>query len=287
VTTVVAVAVLIPTYNRGTKVLETLRQIQRCNPLPSEIWVHIDLSDGRLEAVLTAQFPEVRVISAIDRVGPGGGRHRCLQQCEAPLAVSFDDDSYPCETDFFERVRVRFAELPDAAVIGGAIWNANQSELARVESLVRKSSFTGCGCAVRLSAYREIKGYVPRPVAYGLEETDASLQFFARNWNIYEAGELRVFHNTTLSHRQHPEITRGFVANVALLAFLRYPVWIWPWGLLQLGNTVLYCVRVGRWRGVLSGLLRIPADCFAFRSYRSVLPTRAVVGFLRFRRATP
>ena len=286
-TAVVSVAVFIPTYNRGTKIFETLRRIQLCDPLPAEIWVHIDLADGQLEAALAAEFPDVSVISSVDRIGPGGGRHRCLQHCDVPLAVSFDDDSYPCEVDFFERVRVRFNEMSDAAVIGAAIWHPHQAELPRVESLLQKSSFTGCGYAIRLSAYRETAGFVPRPVAYGLEETDLSLQLFACNWRIYEAGELRVFHDTALSHHQRPEITECVVANTALLAFLRYPMWLWFWGLLQLGNTVRYCLRAGRWRGVLPGLMRIPSDCFAFRRYRRVLPTSAVVGFLRVRRASP
>src|SRR5262249_31222328 len=98
---VAAVAAIIPTYNRGLAVLSVLGKIQDCDPRPSEIWVHIDCADGILEGEITRRFPEVRILTAIDRLGPGGGRHRCLSACTSPYAVSFDDDSYPVDADFF------------------------------------------------------------------------------------------------------------------------------------------------------------------------------------------
>ena len=281
----VAVAVVIPTYRRGDKVLTTLRKIMACDPLPAEIWIHVDQTDGLLEAQLAEQFPTVRVISSTGRLGPGGGRHRCLELCAAPLAVSFDDDSYPCDSDFFERVVTLFAEHPNAGVVGAAIWHPHQAEIPRATTLVRKLGFTGCGHAIRLSAYRDIPGYVPRGVAYGMEEADVSLQLFARKWTIYESGELRVFHDTALAHHRSPEITEGVVTNVALLAFLRYPVWFWFWGLLQVGSMIRFCLRAGRWRGVFTGVVGIPAVCLAFRRFRHVLPTRAVFDYLRSRSA--
>ena len=66
-------------------------------------------------------------------------------------------------------------------------------------------------------------------VAYGMEETDVSLQLFAAGWDIYHAGRLRVFHDTDLAHHDSPEIVSGYVANVGLFAFLNYPVVGWYW----------------------------------------------------------
>src|SRR5262249_5767843 len=98
------VAVTIPTYNRGSKVISVLEKIQKCDPQPAEIWVHVDLGDSILERELIRRFPKVGVLSSPVRLGPGGGRHRCLLSCNAPYAVSFDDDSYPVDTDFFHHV---------------------------------------------------------------------------------------------------------------------------------------------------------------------------------------
>ena len=276
---------VIPTYGRGDRICVTIEKLQACDPGPSEIWVHVDQATGELEGELSRKFPSVRVIASKDGIGPGGGRHRCLQACTAPLAASFDDDSYPIDTDFFARVARLFERYQDAALIGATIWHRQQPAMAASSNCERSVSFTGCGHIVRVAAYRSIMGYVPRPIAYGLEETDVSLQFFATGQVIYKSADLRVFHDTDLKHHQSKDITECVVANAALMAFLRYPVWLWSWGVLQLLSTVVYCLRVGRWRGVGSGLVRIPSDCIALRRYRLALPSRTIIDFLRARRA--
>jgi GT2 family glycosyltransferase len=281
----VGVAVIIPTYQRGDKICSVLEQIFRCDPLPSEVWVHADRSDGRIEAELSNRFPDVRVIGSTEHVGPGGGRRRCLLQCSTPFVVSFDDDSYAVDRDFFERVVTLFNSHPDAAILGATIWLRGEVEVERRETLHERLTYAGCGHAMRLSAYRDIKGYIPRPIAYGVEENDVSLQLFAKGYKIYESGELRVFHDTKLEHHRNAAVVECVVANVALLAFLRYPVWLWSLGALQLASIVVYCLRVGRWRGVAAGLMRIPADCLAFRPFRETLPSKAVIAYLQARRA--
>jgi glycosyltransferase involved in cell wall biosynthesis len=278
------VAVVIPTYNRGTTVLSTLRRIYSCDPRPAEVWVHVDAADGILEAELANQFPEVGVLTSPIRLGPGGGRHRCLLACKAPYAASFDDDSYPKDVDFFYRVAQLFSQHPRAGVIGASIWHRHEAPKVRVESLRQMPSFTGCGHAIRLAAYRQLRGYLPRPVAYGMEESDVSLQMFAAHWQIFEAGDLRVFHDTELKHHQSPEITSGYVTNIGLFAFLNYPVIGWGWGLLQLANVIAFSIRMGRIRGLWSGILSIPAECYRNRQRRNPIAWSTVRSFLRFRR---
>jgi GT2 family glycosyltransferase len=283
--TTVPIAVIIPTYQRGNRVFVTLAKILLCDPLPAETWVHVDQSDGKLEVELAQRFPAVRILSSRDRLGPGGGRQRCLEACGSAYAVSFDDDSYPLDGDFFQRVLELFEAHADAAVIGARIWHRNQLPESRTASFVRKPSYTGCGYAIRLSAYRQTRGHVPRPVPYGMEETDIAILLFANNWRIYESGELRVFHDTELAHHQRAEITKGVIANTALYAFLHYPVYLWPWGLLQLGNMIWFCIKKGRLRGILPGLASIPADCVQHLKLRRPLPHRTVRDYLVFRRS--
>ena len=129
-TNTVAVAVIIPTYNRGLAITSVLEKIQECNPRPAELYVHIDCADGKLEGELARRFPSVNVLTSPRRLGPGGGRHRCLQVCSTPYAVSFDDDSYPVDADFFGRVVQLFAEHPRAAIFGASIWYPHEREKA-------------------------------------------------------------------------------------------------------------------------------------------------------------
>jgi GT2 family glycosyltransferase len=281
---VIPIAVVIPTYRRGRKVLDTLKQIYRCDPQRIEIWIHVDESDGKLEGKMISNFPSVRVISSPQRIGPGGGRHRCLELCKSPIAVSFDDDSYPLDLDFFLRVNELFSSAPDVAVIGARIWHRHQKPEPCADKLAQKVCFTGCGHAVRLNAYRMTRGYLPLPVSYAMEEVDISLQLLSRGWKILESSGLRVYHDTELSHHQSAETTAGFISNVGLFAFLNYPARFWGRGFLQLCNIIWFSLRLGRIKGIIPGLFRIPLVCFKYRNYREPLSANIVEHFLRGRR---
>ena len=154
----VPVAVIIPTYRRGRRVFGTLERVLQCDPAPAEILVHVDESDGTLEAEIWRLFPAVTVLSSNVRVGPGGGRHLCIERCRSPYAASFDDDSYPYNVDFFEQLMAIFAANPDAAVVAGSISFPHQPPKPRAPGLRQTPGFVGCGHAIRVSAYRAISG---------------------------------------------------------------------------------------------------------------------------------
>ena len=137
---------------------------------------------------------------------------------------------------------------------------------------------------MRVSAYRALPGYLSSPVPYNIEETDFALQLFDAGWQIYKSGELRVFHDTTLVHHQQKEIIAGTISNVALFAFINYPIILWPYGILQLINIVLFCIRDGRLSGILRGLAEVLPRCYRHRYDRRPLPVRAIVRYLRARR---
>jgi GT2 family glycosyltransferase len=280
----VPIAVIIPTYNRGMAILSVLEKIKECTPKPAEIWVHIDSSDGILEGELNRRFPRVGVLKSPIRLGPGGGRHRCLQACNTPYAVSFDDDSYPVDPDFFSSVERLFLQHPRVAIFEASIWHRHEAAKTRTKSLAPIPSYIGCGYAIQLAAYRQVRGHLPRPVPYGMEEMDLSLQLFEAGWQIFQTGNLRVFHDTELKHHQSPEITSGAIANVALYAFLHYPFIGWGWGFLQVANKIAYCIRRGRIRGICTGLFSIPGDCYRNRQYRKPVQWHTLRRFINFNR---
>ena len=281
----VPISVVIPTYNRGRAVLSVLDRICRCDPVPSEILVHVDMADGALESDLRDRFPDVRVLTSEKRLGPGGGRDRCLRACTTPYAVSFDDDSYPVDPNFFASIEPLFERYPRVAILAATIWHRHEPEQARSDALLPSPSYIGCGYAIRLAAYRAVRGYLPRAVPYGMEESDLSVQLYGSGWQIYAARDLRVFHDTSLRHHQSPEITAGSIANVGLFAFLHYPVRGWVLGVAQVANKVWFCLRMGRLRGICSGILSIPIDCYRHRRYRNPLPWPVLREFLQFCRA--
>jgi GT2 family glycosyltransferase len=280
----VPIAVIIPTCTGRSGLSSLLEKIDKCDPQPAEIWVHIDMLNGAFESLPHQLPPDVRVVKSPKRLGPGGARHRCLLACTTPYAASFDDDSYPVDPDFFGRVWELFSQHSRAAIFGATIWHRHEHTRTRAESLVLRPSYLGCGYAIRLAAYRQVRGYLPRPIAYGLEESDLSLQLFEAGWQIYEAGDLRVFHDTELKHHQASEITSGTIANVGLYVFLHYPFIGWGRGLLQLSNKVFYCIRMGRIGGICSGLFRIPGECYRNRQHRKPIPWQTLKEFHHFNR---
>lgn len=279
------VAVIIPTYNRGTAVVSVLERVLACNPQPAEIWVHIDQSDGVLERQLVERFPGVHILTSTNRLGPGGGRHRCLLACGVPYAVSLDDDSFPLDADFFATVDRLFSENPRAGIFGTQIQHRGEPTNPRTEVLRRIPNFVGCGHAVRLTAYREVRGYLSVPAAYEIEEADLSLQLFRVGWTIYESGQLRVFHDTDLVHHRSAEVTSAAITNVALNAFLHYPLLAWGWAAVQVFGKVIYCVRMRRFSGILRGIWSIPGACWRNRRFRRPVSWRTLVTYLTFRRS--
>jgi GT2 family glycosyltransferase len=117
-----------------------------------------------------------------------------------------------------------------------------------------------------------------------MEETDLSIQLFAAGWQIYEAGQLRVLHDTDLKHHESPEYNAGGITNVGLFIFLHFPVAHWGSGLLRIANRVAYSLRNGHFRGVFSGITQIPIVCYHYRRFRRPIDWSTLRRYLAFRR---
>jgi len=278
------VAVVIPTYNRGPAVLRTLKRVYACNPPPDETWIHVDAADGSLEAAIMTEFPEVHVLTSAERVGPGGGRHRCLMSCSSSYAVNLDDDSYPFDADFFFSVASIFDENPEVALVDAQIWHRGEEEILRGSELRPTLKFTGCGHAIRVAAYRSTSGYLSEPVAYGVEENDLAMQMFARNLQLWKSQALRVFHDTDRSAHSNPQIVSGYVSNMALLTFLNYPVYLWFMGIFHVCSVIASCIERRRFDGIARGLALIPGKLYRRRGDRRPLSGGQVIRFLIARR---
>jgi hypothetical protein len=117
-----------------------------------------------------------------------------------------------------------------------------------------------------------------------MEEVDLALRLHARGDKILTTRWLRVFHNNDLRHHADPRITAGSIANLALLAYLRYPVTLWILGMGQCANRLLWLLRHGRRRGIVKGVTMIPAHLWANHRYRLPVSTGALRSYLALRR---
>jgi GT2 family glycosyltransferase len=281
----VKISAIVTAYERIEQTLATLRVIQSCAPVPREILVHVDANQVECENAIRAAFPDVRIIRSDEQIGPGGGRNKLVDAAQCESIASFDDDSYPIDSDYFERAVKLFQQFPDASVICAALYHAGESIGLDERSAQWTADFSGGACIYRRQAFLDAGGYVPLPVAYGMEEVDLALRLHSRGGKILTTPWLRVFHNTDLKRHSEPHVTAGSIANLALLAYLRYPVSLWAIGAGQCANRLLWLLRHGRYRGILKGVTMIPAHLRAHHRHRLPLTKRAVRSYLALRRA--
>jgi GT2 family glycosyltransferase len=278
------ISAIVTAYERIEQTLETLRIIQSCTPPPDEVLVHVDANRRDCEEAIRKAFPAVRVLRSKEQVGPGGGRNKLVDAAQFEFVASFDDDSYPIDADYFARGAKLFEQFPDASVICAALYNVGEAIGLDDRQAQWTADFSGAACLYRRQAFLDTGGYVPLPVAYGMEEVDLAIRLHSRGGRILTTRWLRVFHNNDLQHHADPRITAGSIANLALLAYLRYPVSLWGIGVGQCANRLLWLLRHGRRRGILKGVTMIPAHLRAHHRYRLPVSGAAVRSYLALRR---
>lgn len=265
----VPVSAIIPTWRRLAPLRKTLDVIRSCEPSPAEILVHVDAGDDETAPWLHENVPEVQVLESDERRGPGGGRNRLMAASSQPYVASLDDDSYPLDADYFARVVEAFDRHPEAGMIAAVITLREKDPEPVQNEAEEVALFTGCGCIYRRRAWREVNGYIPRAVAYGLEEVDLALQMLDEGWKIFRDHRLRIRHDTNLTHHNNPEQTASTIVNTALLPYIRYPKRYWLWGAAQYLNKIRWFIAAGRTEGIEWGLRNTISKLWEYRGLRS------------------
>jgi GT2 family glycosyltransferase len=279
-----SITAIVTAYRRIDQTLFTLEKIKECSPPPDEILVHVDGNQTEFANAVRRTFPEIKVLVSETNVGPGGGRNKLINAAANELVASFDDDSYPLDVDYFARLARTFANYRDAWIVTALVFERGvaQTPLANYGEWV--ADFSGGACAYRRDEFLRTGGYVPLPLAYGMEEVDLAIRLHARGGRVLRDRSLRVFHDTDLSHHNAPRITSASVRNLAMLTFLRYPLVLWPIGVAQLLNRVSWLTTHGRHAGLVSGLLSIPFIPFRYGYYRGPVSITTLLSYLKLRR---
>jgi GT2 family glycosyltransferase len=281
----VKLTAVIPAFNRIGKCIETLAKIYNCVPRPAEVIVHVDADRQEYAREIQRAFPQTKMLGSVKRVGPGGSRNKMIEAASYDLVASFDDDSYPLDCDYFQKVVQVADALVDASIISATLYHPGERIEAPTSAIVRVADFPGCACIYRRDHFKKFGGYLPIAVPYGIEEVDLALRYCSRGAAIYHTGYLRVFHDNERLEHADASITAASIVNIALLAFLRYPVLCWPIGVWQVIRRIVWLIKVGRVAGIFQGVTRIPVELLKFRRNRNALPISAILSYLRLRRS--
>ena len=278
------ITAIVTAFQRLDQTIVTIERLQGCEPRPDEILVHLDGADPALSKALAQKFPGLTLLSSARMVGPGGARNKLVESAAHEIVASFDDDSYPIDTDYFARVAELFARVPAASVVGAHVYHQHQAVAPDAKTAEWVADFSSGACAYRREHFLATGGYLPLETAYGMEEVDLALRLHAQGRRVLQSRWLRVFHDTDLARHADPEVTAGSVANIALLTYLRYPVTLWIVGVGQWLNRIQWLLGHGRRRGVMRGIASIPATVRRHRAARRLVPGAAVRSYLRLRR---
>lgn len=199
-----------------------------------------------------------------------------MEMAKNQWVVTFDDDSWPESPDFFARLEKVIDVNPKAGVLAFPINVRGQKPTHWPKDIQQASCFENCGCAIRREAFLQTEGFLPLRHAYGMEEADVSLQLLDKGWQILNVPNLWVYHDTGMEHHASPAVNAAQITNTALLAFLRYPVTLWPLGILQTLNRVKYAISMRRFRGIMKGLWDIPFVCRKYRLPRKPVKAETV-----------
>ena len=149
---------------------------------------------------------------------------------------------------------------------------------------MRIAVYSGCGCVFRRSWLLRVAGFVPLPVAYGMEEVDVSLQLHAAGGVIVHDPQLQIRHDHPPGEpRDISRFNALLLANALLLPFLRYPAWLFPIGLAQWFNRMLWMIRSGNQQGLLRGIGMFPGYSWKYRKFRRVVSAGKLAEWLELR----
>ena len=280
-----SVTAIITAHKRIERTLKTLEVILHCDPTPAEVIVHVDQNQTDCADAIRQSFPDVKVLVSETQLGPGGARNKLLKAAKYDLVASFDDDSFPLDSNYFARAETIYRKLPNASIICAALYHPGEVVAPDDQYGAWCADFTGGACVYDRRAFLATGGYVPLPIAYGMEEVDLALRLHAQGGRILKTTWLRVFHDTNLDRHADPEVTSRSIANLALLAYLRYPPSLWPLGVVQCANRILWLVRHKRWRGIGLGISMIPRHLRVHQKYKMRIGHKYIRSYLALRRA--
>lgn len=261
----VPISVAIPCYGHEVALATTLGHIFACDPLPQEVLLHFDGGwIPQRDFSACAPVP-VRIFNSSQKIGPGGGRDLLFKEADCEIVCSFDDDSWPLDAFYFKRALELMNAFPDAAFASPAVYLREKPQMQCLSEVSESVYFEGSASITRRSHYLKLPGYVPVPDAYGVEEVDISLQAHAAGFEILNCPWIRAWHDRPHVDNEHSVLP--WIRNEVLLAYLRYPCWLQPWGWIRAFRHVMMHAATVNLFTLIKQIALAPAHCVAYRRY--------------------
>ncbi len=220
------ISVMITTRNRSADLRKTLNQLTKMDPLPLEVLVCADgCSDDTVDMVREV-FPWVHLTVNTVGLGSVGSRHKLMGVVSGDWAMSLDDDSYPLDNDFFDRVMSLCDAHPEAGVITfpelndcDRYANPEQTPSSRGRYV---SAYANCAALTRVVSYSRSPGF-PEMFFHMYEEPDYALQCYADGYAVWFDPSLTIRHHMSPVGRRLMRIHQLGARNELWSVWMRCP----------------------------------------------------------------
>lgn len=257
---VVPLSIIVPAFQPGAHLVETLASIERQTVAPSEVVVVDDGSDPPIER--PSLGPSVRLLK-INHSGIAGARNAGIRATTAPLVHICDHDDV-LEPTFVERMSAAFRTQTSLDVVHGVCGFIDQSGAllpgrlpyrqppagstrAILATLLSENYIGSVAAVFRREAFTRIGGF--RPLDY-VQDWDFWLRLASTGSQFCHVPEVVAW------HRVHPEQQSREAHRVSILeesldmvSDLCLPIGMWPARRRALAKHHLHASRVLRARG--------------------------------------
>ena len=197
-------AVVITSYNRCDDLRRTCTQLRKLDPPPDEIIICLDGCTDDSREMLARDFPESRVIENATPQGSIPARDRAFRLVTSDLIVTLDDDSYPLDPAFLEKVSQLVAQHPEAAAF--TFPEIRDDGLPADPRMGPDSpahyvrDFPNCAGVMVRSIYGSVATYQPF-FSHAYAEPDYCLQLYAAGYTVRFEPSLHIRHHFTPHQR--------------------------------------------------------------------------------------
>lgn len=226
------ISVMITTRNRIEDLKRTVERLSSLNPSPHEILICADGCEDETVDFLKNSFPQVHLFENYVSIGSVGARKALLKEATGDWVLSLDDDSYPLDSDFIEKIESVISRHPEAAVVtfpeerdGGTFVSQNKTPESPGHYV---SSYANCGAVMNRRFYLDQPGF-PVFFVHMYEEPDYALQCYAAGASVWFEPSLVIRHHQSPSQRNQMRRHHQNARNELWSAWMRCP---WPWVLL-------------------------------------------------------
>jgi GT2 family glycosyltransferase len=282
---------MITTRNRCPDLQRTLARVSNLKPAPDEILVTADDCGDDTVEMVRRNYPHCVLTVNATNQGSIYSRDRMLRAAVGDIVLSLDDDSYPLDDDFFDRLKECFLSHPEVSVVAFPELRDDGSYVPSFKTPKVPghyvSAYANGAAAMRRQDYLQTEGF-PAFFVHAYEEPDYALQIYKLGRSVWFEPSLTIRHHYSQANRNELRTHHLNARNELWSVWMRCPaLWIVPVTMFRVARQFSHAWSEGFswtlrephwWWAALKGI-KMCAQC------RSPVPWKTYLEWMRMARS--